>query len=252
MLIRPIILLSLLLSLDVYGQQASIYDDAARTLYSRENYGGPVLHGDGWGLQFFHGRYRTARDRHLFGAELVGMKHPKEIKSFNPWYEDSRGYFYGKQNSMLVFRAIYGHKHRITEKIRRNGVELNYIWGVGPALGLLKPVYLQIGAPRDPPYMSISVERYDPMAHFANNIYGRASWFRGLGEMQVRPGGHVRAALSCEYASDNTGVKALEVGATLDVFAEKMPIMAEVAGVENKQFFLEFYIALQFGSKKIR
>ncbi|HEY0978839.1 MAG TPA: hypothetical protein VGE21_15305 [Flavobacteriales bacterium] len=252
MSIRALFALALLAALDSFGQQASIYDDATRTLYSRENYGGPVLHGDGWGVQFFHGRYRTARDRHLLGVEIVGMKHPKEIKSFNPWYEDSRGYFYGKQNSMMIVRAIYGRKHRITEKIRKSGVELNYVWGFGPALGLLKPVYLQIGEPRDPPYTSIAVERYDPEVHFANNIYGRASWFRGLGEMEVRPGAHARLALNCEYAGDNTGIRALEAGATIDVFAEKVPIMAELNGVENKQFFLEFYIALQFGSKKIR
>ena len=35
----------------------------------------------------------TAADRVLFSLELVGMKHPKEVKSYNPYYEDSRGYF---------------------------------------------------------------------------------------------------------------------------------------------------------------
>jgi hypothetical protein len=248
------LLLSLALGASILSiaQQASIYDDATRTLYSREIYGGPLLHGDGWGLQFFYGRYRTAKDRHLFGLEVVGMKHPKEIKSFNPWYEDSRGYFYGKLNSLLIVRPIYGRKHRITEKIRKSGVELNYVWGIGPAIGLLKPVYLQIGEPRDPPYTTIAVERYDPEEHFANNIYGRASWFRGVGEMQVRPGAHARIALNFEYAGDNTGIRAIEAGASVDVFPEKVPIMAELPGVENKEFFLEFYVALQFGNKTIR
>ncbi len=245
-------MLLVLLPLITKGQQASIFDDPSRTLYASEMYGGPVLHGDGWGLQFFYGKYRTAKDRHLMGIEIVGMKHPKEIKSFNPWYEDSRGYFYGKLNSLMIVRPIYGRKHRITEKIRKSGVELNYVWGIGPALGLLKPVYLQIGEPRDPPYRTIVVERYDPLQHFANNIYGRASWFRGGGGMQLRPGAHARLALNFEYAGENTGVKAIEVGATIDVFPEVVPIMAELPDVQNKQFFLEFYVALQFGGKKIR
>lgn len=249
-----LLVLTAILSSATFAQ--SVYDDEGRTLYSKEMYGGPIAHGDGWGLQFWYGKYRTAADRHLFGFEVVGMKHPKEIKSYNPYYEDSRGYFYGKLNSLLILRPAYGRKHRITEKIRKSGVELNYVWAVGPSLALLKPVYLQIGHRIDerdgPPYDSIIEERYDPEKHFANNIFGRASWFRGFGEMGIQPGVHGRLALNVEYAGDNTGIRALEAGATMDAFPGPIPIMAEVDGVTNKRFFLQFYLALQFGSKTIR
>ncbi len=248
--------LFLLGAASIIRAQESVYDDEHRTLYSREIYGGPVAHGDGWGGQLFFGKYRSASDRHLFGVELVGMKHPKEIKSYNPFYEDSRGYFYGKLNSMLILRPTYGRKHRITEKIRKSGVEVNYVWGIGPSLGLLKPVYLQIGTRLDgtsnPPYDNIVEERYDPAKHFANNIFGRASWFRGFNEMKVYAGAFGRAGLNFEYAGDNTGIRAIEVGASLDAYPEKVPIMAELEGVENKQFFLEFYLAVHFGGKTIR
>lgn len=250
----PRLLLSLLLGLTALlasAQQQSIYDDDTRTLYSHEIYGGPVLHGDGWGLQVYYGKYRTAKDRHTLGLEIVGMKHPKEIKSFNPYYEDARGYFYGKLNSMLILRPTYGRKHRITEKIRKSGVEVNYVWNIGPSLALLKPVYLQIGEP-EYPYQTIVTEKYDPDLHFANNIFGRASWFKGVGEMKLYPGAFGRFAFNFEYAGDNTGIRALEAGATIDAYAEKVPIMAEQLGVENKQFFLEFYLALHFGGKTIR
>ena len=80
-----------------------------------------MIHGDGWGLQFYHAKYRTARNRRLLGIEIVGMKHPKEVKSFNPYYEDSRGYFYGKENALLIVRPTYGRKWQITDKIRRSG-----------------------------------------------------------------------------------------------------------------------------------
>ena len=255
--LRTLLWLSVLaITLPVFAQQQSIYDDDTRTLYSREIYGGVVVHGDGWGAHLMYGRYRTANDRELIGLEFVTMKHPKEIKSYNPYYENSRGYFYGKLNSMLVLRPMYGHKYRIAEKIRKSGVELNVVWGVGPSLGLLKPVYLQIGygANGQPiaPYATIQEERYDPTKHFANNIYGRASWFRGLGELKVYPGLSGRVALNFEYAGNNTGIRGIEVGATLDAYAEKVPIMAEIDGVENKQFFLEFYLSLQIGGKKIR
>ena len=246
-----IFLLAGLLVPDVLAQQVSVYDDPARTLYSSEVYGGFTAHGDGWGVFLYSGKYTTARNRRLIGAEIVGMKHPKEVKSFNPYYEDSRGYFYGKSNSMLIVRPMFGRKSMITEKVRSSGVEVSVVWGFGPSLGLLKPVYLQIGKPGIP-YETIVVERYDPAVHSVNNIYGRASWFTGVGEMKLYPGAFGRFAFNFEYASTGTGIKGIEAGATFDAFGKQVPIMAEVDGVVNKQFFLEFYVSLQFGNKRIR
>jgi hypothetical protein len=240
-----------LMALSVRAQQVSIYDDPSRTLYQSEAYGGFTAHGDGWGLCFYSAKYTTAKQRRLLGVEVVGMKHPKEVKSFNPYYEDSRGYFYGKSNSMLIIRPMFGRKTRLTEKVRNGGVEVSLVWGLGPSLGLLKPVYLQIGKPGIP-YEVIVVERYDPAIHSVNNIFGRASWFTGVGEMQLYPGAFGRFAFNFEHATTGTGIKSIEVGATIDAFLDQVPIMAEVDGVENKQFFLEFYLSLQFGKKTIR
>ncbi len=238
----------LLLILPAAHAQQTIYEES-RVPYKKEVYGGILLHGDGWGLQFYHAKYNTARDRRLLGVEIVGMKHPKEVKSFNPYYEDSRGYFYGKANSLMIVRPTYGRKWQITDKIRRSGVEVNFIWGVGPSLGLAKPVYLQIGKPDRIPYESIVVERYDPAVHDVQNIYGRATWFNGVNEMKVNAGAFARVAFSFEYSGQVTGLKGIEVGATMDAYQKTIPIMAELEGVQNKQLFFEFYLALQFGKK---
>lgn len=235
-----------------FGQE-TIYDET-RVLYKKELLGGLTLHGDGWGINFFHGKHRTAKDRRMTGIEIVSMKHPKEIKSFNAYYEDSRGYFYGKQNSMIIVRPTYGRKHQITDKIRRSGVEVNYVWGIGPSLGLLKPVYLQIGKRSDLdifPYETIVVERYDPNEHDGDNIYGRASWFRGFGEMKLYPGAFGRFGFNFEHSGQVAGIKAIEVGVSMDAYATPVPIMAELEGVTNKQFFFAFYLSVQFGKKFI-
>jgi hypothetical protein len=246
-----LLMLLLAVACGLRAQNVSIYDDPSRTLYSSELYGGFTAHGDGWGLFMYHAKYNTARKRTLLGAEVVGMKHPKEVKSYNPYYEDARGYFYGKANSFLILRPMFGGKNMLTEKIRSNGVEVSVVWGIGPSIGLLKPVYLQIGKPGIP-YETIVVERYDPAVHSVNNIYGRASWFTGVNELGLRPGAFGRFAFSFEHSTTGDGYKAIEVGATIDAFLEQVPIMAEIDGVENKQFFLEFYLSLQFGKKKIR
>ncbi len=166
---RSILLTALLFLTWATSQaQQTIYDET-RVPYRREMLGGIILHGDGWGINFFHGKHRTARDRRMTGIEIVSMKHPKEIKSFNPYYEDSRGYFFGKQNSFLIIRPTYGRKHQITDKIRRSGVEVNYVWSVGPSLGFAKPVYLQISRIDQMIFEPITVERYDPMEHDVHN-----------------------------------------------------------------------------------
>lgn len=231
--------------------QQGIYDES-RVPFRRELLGGFTVHGDGWGFNFYYAKHRTAIDRSLYGVEVVGMKHPKEVKSFNPYYEDSRGYFYGKSNAMLILRPTFGKKHQITDKIRRTGVELNYVWGVGPSLGFAKPVYLQIGKPDNIPYETFVTERYDPAVHNVQNIYGRASWFKGFGEMKLYPGAFARAGLNFEYSGQTTGIKAIEVGMSMDAYPVAIPIMAELEDVQNKQFFFEFYLALLFGKKYVQ
>ena len=246
---RTVLLPFLLLPVLLAAQQ-TVYDET-RILYKKELHGGLIAHGDGWGANFFHGKHRTARSRRMIGIEIVGMKHPKEIKSFNPYYEDARGYFYGKLNSVLLFRPTWGRKELITDKLRKSGVEVNYVWGIGPSIALLKPVYLQIGKP-SLPYETIAVERYDPEVHYPDDIFGRASWFKGIEESKFRFGGFARFALNFEHSGSASGIKALEVGGTIDAFPERLPIMAELDGVENKQIFLELYISIQFGKKFVR
>ncbi|MBK9147850.1 MAG: hypothetical protein IPM12_08535 [Flavobacteriales bacterium] len=231
--------------------QQTIYEDA-RVPFRREMYGGALLHGDGWGLHFHHAKYRTATDRRLLSIEVVGMKHPKEVKSFNPYYEDSRGYFYGKLNALTILRPTYGRKLQLTDKIRRSGVEINWVWGIGPSIGLLKPVYLEIGKPDAIPYDTYVIERYDPDAHNVQNIYGRASWLNGIGEIRPYFGGFGRMALNFEYSGRTTGIKAIETGVALDAYPVEVPIMAELEGVSNKQFFFQFYIAVQFGKRLLQ
>jgi len=246
---RPLLSTTLLLlTLAPCWAQQTIYDET-RVLYRKEMLGGIMIHGDGWGVNFYHGRHTTAKDRRMLGVEIASMKHPKEIKSFNPFYEDSRGYFYGKQNTMLILRPTFGGKHQIADKIRRSGVEVNYVWGIGPSLALIKPVYLQIGKPDNFPYDIIVTERYDPAVHDIQNIFGRASWFNGFGEMRIYPGGFGRFGFNFEHSGQASGIKAIEVGASMDAYPVVIPIMAELDDVQNKQFFFQFYLAMQFGKK---
>lgn len=210
-----------------------------------------MIHGNGWGFNFGMGKYRTAKHRRMIQFEIVGMKHPKEVKSFNPYYEDARGYFFGKTNSMFIFRPSYGRKNQLTDKLRKAGVEVNYVWAIGPSFGFTKPVYLEIGKPSIP-YEFIVIEEYDPEVHFVDDIFGRASWFRGFDKLGFHPGLFAQFGLNFEYADQRSSIKAIEAGLSIDAYPEDVPIMADMENVKNKQFFFEFYISIKYGKKFTR
>lgn len=240
------ILLLFLLPVSAFSQE-TIYDETM-VVYKHQYYGGLNLHTSGWGLNFTLLKNKTAFRARLLQIEIVGINSHKQVKSFNPFFEDARGYFYGKQYSFFTIRPSWGQKKVITDKLRKSGIELGYTWSIGPSLGIAKPVYLEImeggwfaGGP-------ISVQRYDVNRHFHENIYGRASGLEGWGELRFFPGLHGRFGLLFEYAANKVGVKAIETGIAFDGYGKVIPIMA-LEGSENRQFFLNFYLSVLFGKK---
>jgi len=93
----------------------------------------------------------------------------------------------------------------------------------------------------------IIVEKYDPVEHTANNIYGRAGGLRGFNEIEFVPGLHGAFAFNFEYHQKRESIKAIEIGTTVDFFPTG-PVNI-MAFAPNQQLFINFYINLQFGSK---
>lgn len=215
--------------------------------YHKDFTTGFVLHSDGWGISLRKGVHKTGFKRHQYGLDFSVTKHSKQEKVFNPWYEDSRGYFYGKENSLFLLRPYYGVRRSITDKLRDRAVEFGYIIAVGPTLGIVKPVYLEIGSP-SVPYEEITTERYDPDEHYIDNIYGRASVLKGFGESKIYPGASLKFGLIFEHSSTKDRIKSLEAGITIDAFLKEVPMMAFT---ENKQVFFAFYIGFFFGKKQV-
>lgn len=229
--------------------QATIYDETT-VIYKNEIHGGLQFHGHGWGFTFTKGYYKTAHSALQWSIDLVSMKHPKEIKSYNPYFDNAKPYSYGKENFLYMLRPMFGKRNIVTDKFRKNGVEFGYTYAIGASLGIAKPVYLEIGKPEFP-YEYIVIENYEPGEHFIEDIIGRASWTRGFDEMKLYPGVHTKFGLFVEYSPEQTGIKGIEAGVSLDAFPEDIPIMATIEkGVpENKKLFLNFYINLFIGKK---
>jgi hypothetical protein len=225
------------------AQDNTIFEDD-RLNYNRELHFGFFLHNFGWGIELSKYFKQTVDKQRYFEIQFTFIHHPKRQKTFSYFIQDSRGYYYGKLNSFFVFRGLYGKKHTIAHKIRSSGVELAYKWGVGPSLGFLKPVYLEIFNPENGGFLEI--ERYNPEKHDLHNIFGRAGGLRGFDQIQFRPGIYAKFGLQIEYSGKKQGVTGIEAGIALDSYFQRIALMADI---ENIQFFPMIYLNFFFGKK---
>jgi len=231
-------------------QNPNEYEETPPVLMKNELSFGFSLHSSGWGLDFRRGKNLTVSKKRMYEIELVGMHHAKEIKSVNPYYENSKSYVFGKLNSLTVLRGAVGFQRVIAGKGERGGVEIRVNYTGGLSLGFAKPIYLNIIPMEitDPDQFVLSVEKYDPENpnHTQEYIYGRASFTEGLDEIKVYPGAYAKLGLSFEYGAQDDDVRILEVGMTADAYYKTVPIMALT---HNNQLYFNFYINLLYGRK---
>tara|TARA_B100000780_G_C21074585_1_gene432555 strand:+ start:474 stop:1187 length:714 start_codon:yes stop_codon:yes gene_type:complete len=231
-------------TLDSYTQVSGQSSEETKLYYRSEYAFGGFLHTRGFGLNFRYSKNLTGFTKLMYGFELSNMRHEKQQRIYNPSYDDARGYYLGKLNSLAVARFNIGRQKVIFGKEVKNGVQINYLYQVGATLGFVAPVYLEII--RYDGGQNVVTERYDPELHNVNNIYGRSSFIYGVQNLSLYPGGHAKFAFNFEYSPEDELLKALEVGVTVDGYYKSVPIMAYA---DNHQFWYTFYVNFQFGKK---
>ncbi len=239
-------LLCVLISLPLLmlGQQ-TVFEEA-QTVYSSENVGGIIFHTSGWGATFYHAKYTSGFTKRLYQIDLVGMKHPKEVK-INSSFENGRNFIYGKQYSLTILRTILGFHREFINKQSVKGVSVSQVYNIGISHGLAKPVFLTVGIDTTANQVILVDEKYDPEIHTPDNIYGKSSYFTGFSDMKYYPGLFAKFGLNFEYSGVTNSVKSLEAGIALDAFLEPVPIMAKN---DNRQFYVTLYFSVLFGGKK--
>jgi hypothetical protein len=222
------------------------YDSVAeRILLKKEYSAGIIAHNLGFGANFRIGRNKTFFNSRIIQIEVVSMKHPKQIRVINPYYYNSKSYVYGKLNHVYMLRVGYGYKHLLNRKPYWGGVELRLFYLGGASLAFAKPVYLYFW---DETYSYVKEERYDPdnFYHSSEYIYGRAPFISGLGEIKVYPGIFLQGGLNFEFGIQNTRIRALEGGFTLEYFPKAIPIMAYNPA---QNFYPTVYLNFQLGKR---
>lgn len=225
-------------------------DENVRYVYKREWSGGGTISNRGFGANLRFALVPQNFIKILFETEIANIKHPKEIKTSNPYFNNSKLYVYGKQNSLYNVRTGVGTNFLIFDRAPKEGVEISTTLMAGIDWGLLKPIYLEIlkdnGNIYNPSFVS---EKFNKYEHNEANIMGYSGFTKGFNELKLQPGIYLKSGLNFDWSSKDDKILNLEVGTVIDYFFKEVPIMADFSNLENKQTFISLYATFTFGKK---
>jgi hypothetical protein len=246
---KVILILSITFFAFVYSSKAqteTVIDTSKNILLLKERSFGVIFHSQGWGIKYSRGLHKSAFRKRVLTFEMVEMKSPKQVRIINPYYTNAKSFVYGKLNAVFLLRGTFGYHKQLNRKPYWGGVELRLLYMGGVSLGLAKPIYLLILSQPSADIITYSEEKFDPVKHSIDDIFGRASFTKGFDEIGVYPGLHAKVGLDFDYAAYRTKVQSLEVGAMIDVFPRPVPIMAFN---DPHYYFLTFYLSFSFGKR---
>ncbi len=223
------------------------YSDSVpdNVLFERQWSLGAILHTNGWGFKFRKGYNLTFLRQFMWEIEWSTYKSAKEVRVVNPYYSDSKPYFFGKLNYVSFLRGGVGLNYIFNRKPYWGGVQVSGLVYGGLSIGIAKPAYVFVAYQTTGANYELREQRYTPDIN-PDYIYGRGSFLAGILELNFFPGLYTKTGLDFEFGSQNKMISSLEVGATLDYSPIPIPIMA----LNPKQsFFLTLYVSVMFGKR---
>lgn len=227
---------------NVFSQSESNID--GKILLRKELAGHALIHTSGWGLGFRKAKHITGYRKWLYEGEIVSIKDKKEVKMQNP-FNNGKSYVFGKLNYVYTLRAGLGFQKEIYGKPYWGGVQIKYLYSLGASVAFLRPYYLYVYKIQKDQLPVLIEQPYNDTLSL-DLIYGRGSLLSGFSKLKVKPGAYARFALNFEFGKNDKRILALETGATLDFFILPVAIMANNT---DRHFFLNLYLALQFGKR---
>lgn len=217
-------------------------------LFTNEASGGVYIHSAiGIGVSARRGYHVNAKLRRLLEADISNFRHVKAIRISSGLSNGiGKSYILGRLHSIMLARVGYGYKWTVYKKTEKKNVEINCVGFVGGTVAFGKPNYLEVLSFDQQGNIVLNTERYNPELHNENNIYGRSTFFKGMSELKVRPGGYVKLGLNFDFIESYNKIKALEGGVIMDVYP--VPIQA-MAFTPNRNVRLSLYLKMNWGAR---
>ncbi len=228
--------------------------DAKETIYNKEVSFSLKFHTNGYGIALNKGKFVDYYKQKLWQLELLEIKHPKESRQpgvVGSQQQNAKSFKYGKINNFYNLNFSLGKRKLLTEKAEKSGVAVSLFYAGGISLGLLKPYYLELVV--DDPETG-DVKRQDikyteeTAAIFLNKerTVGSSGIAFGLDEMKFRPGLQGKIGVNFDWAAMDEYIKALELGLMLNVYTERITILATD---ENSFLFGNLYLKFVIGKR---
>lgn len=181
----------------------------------------------------------------MYNRNDIGhLSHPKEVRLSN--YQTPGSFVFGKENSVFFIRGGIGYQHELYKKADLGGIAIRYFVSGGPAIAFCKPIYYKILDPVNGQGTEFRIieEKFDITKHDPTMIYGKSSYFKGFNEIKMKPGLYAKVGFNFEYSKQDRIIHAIELGAQINAFVQKVPIMAATT---NKAVFFSLFASYRFG-----
>jgi hypothetical protein len=218
-------------------------DEQQKVFFRNERSFAILLNTNGTGFSYRSAKRINYLNKRIFEIEAGTLKHPKEYKQPN-FYNQGGSFVFGKLNSTFFLRGGIGHQHELFKKTDLGGIAIRYFYTAGPVFALYKPIYYRVLYPLSQTEVEIREEKFEVSIALPQDIYSKASFIRGLNETKILPGLFTKGGFNFEYSKEDKIIHAIELGAQINAFPKKIPIMAST---DNKSIFFSLFISYRFG-----
>lgn len=189
------------------------------------------------------GEIEKERKYHSLSIEFINIRHPKEQRTPAVTGE---GYVPGKMNRLYAIRPMFGKEYIIFKKARKQGVQMNFLWNVGPSIGIVSPYLIRYNDPKT--NMSETKQfSLDDYLQYSHRIEGTGSFGESLSKASVIGGLAFKASLSFEFGVNKRSITGIEAGIIGDLYASDVQIMASS---DNRNFYSAMFLTFFFGGRK--
>lgn len=229
-------------------------------LYDFESMYEVRAHTQGFAIGYKKGRvrsyYRTTYQNFEFGYVKDGRERRANRNLSISGERISSPFIYGKANQFFTFRYSYGEKKFLSEKTRRKGLAVGFIYEGGATIGLLKPYTLKLirSESDDPTERFLETVTYSDEVKddFLNDriVYGGTNFFNGITKVTPTVGLHGKVGMQWAFGAFERKARAVETGIMFDVFPQNIPLLIERDGINNSFYYFKIYLSFQFGDRK--
>lgn len=225
----------------IYGQ--GDLNEQQKVFFRNERSLGILINTDGYGVSLRGANRINFLNKKIIELDLGVLKSTKEYRQPSN-YQQGGSFIFGKLNFPIYIKAGIGRQHELYKKADLGGIAIRYFYSAGPLLVLYKPVYYKVIYQAPNNGYIIKEEKFNNSISMPQEIYSRASFFKGFSEMKVMPGLYAKGGFNFEYSKEDKVIHAIEIGGMINAFPKEIPIMA---GSNNKSLFFSLFVSYRFG-----